>query len=91
MNVPESQYSNSAEEGPSSFEIGVVSLTLSHIFPVGKSVARLSERWERLYIGNETLGLQDAGNCCGLSSITDKAWPFDDNGVCHEVYNTEIY
>lgn len=52
MNVPESQYSNSAEEGPSSFEIGVVSLTLSHIFPVGKSVARLSERWERLYIGN---------------------------------------
>lgn len=54
----------------------------------GKSVACPSERWERLYIGNEILAiksLQFAGNCwdshirLGLSTIT----------MCHEIYKRE--
>lgn len=73
-------------------EIGVLILMLSYIFPTEKSVARLSERWERLYAGNQTLAiksLQDVGNCCGLASLTDKAWPFENNGACHHIYNRE--
>lgn len=75
-------------------EIVVIILTLSHVYPVKKSIARLSERWERLYAaGDESLAiksLQDAAHCCGLTSVTDKAWPFENNGgACHEIYERE--
>lgn len=73
-------------------EISVIAVTLSHIFPAANSVARLSQRWTVLYAENNTMvikSLQDSGNCCGLASLTDKAWPFENSSACHEIYKRQ--
>lgn len=74
-------------------EMSVIAVTLSHIFPAANSVARLSLRWTVLYAENNTMvikSLQDSGNCCGLASLTDKAWPFENSSAaCHEIYKRQ--
>lgn len=74
-------------------EMSVIAVALSHIFPVANSVARLRQRWIVLYVENKAMvikRIQDTGNCCGLASLTDKAWPFENSQACHEIYKREV-
>lgn len=73
-------------------EISVIAVALSHIYPAASSVARLGQLWITLYAENKTMvikNLQDTGNCCGLASLTDRAWPFENSWACHEIYKRE--
>lgn len=73
-------------------EISVIAVVLCHIYPSANSVARLSQLWTTLYAEKKTMvikNLQDTGNCCGLASLTDRAWPFENSRACHEIYKRE--
>lgn len=73
-------------------EITIIASALRHIYPTANSIARLSQLWITLYAKNKTKiikNLQDSGNCCGLASLTDRAWPFDSGRACHEIYKRE--
>lgn len=73
-------------------EISVIAVVLNYIYPAASSAARLSQLWISLYAENKTMvikNLQDTGNCCGLASLTDRAWPFENSRACHEIYKRE--
>lgn len=74
-------------------EISIIAVALSHIYPAANSVARLSQLWITLYAENKTMvikNLQETDNCCGLLSLTDKAWPFENSRACHEIYGRKV-
>lgn len=74
-------------------EISIIAVALSHIYPAANSVAQLSKLWITLYAENKTMvikNLRETGNCCGLLSLTDKAWPFEISRACHKIYEREV-
>lgn len=68
------------------YETAIATLSLTHMAPAGNLTCALNRNWERLFRSKDQVRIrriQDAHQCCGLHSIKDKAWPFQDRN--HEV------
>ncbi|KAF1988992.1 hypothetical protein K402DRAFT_12228 [Aulographum hederae CBS 113979] len=66
------------------YETAVAALLGEHIGPTGGLRCGLDETWRRLYSKKDSDAIrriQDAGDCCGLHSGLDMAWPFPAKGV----------
>ncbi|KAK3060536.1 hypothetical protein LTS18_008327 [Coniosporium uncinatum] len=66
------------------YETAVAALAGTYFGPTGGLTCGLDEEWRRLFRnkdGNRIRQIQDAGECCGLHSPRDMAWPFPSKQV----------
>lgn len=76
------------------YETAIATLSLTHLVPNDDLNCGLDQKWDRLFRSKDSAGIrriQDAHQCCGLNSILDRAWPFQnrDHGVneCAKAFN----
>ena len=62
-------------------EVVLATLAAAYFAPYIGEKCSLDERWQALFRAKDTAAIryiQDAFNCCGLHSVRDRAWPFQD-------------
>jgi hypothetical protein len=76
------------------YETAMATLSLIHMAPQDNLICGLDRKWERLFRsknGAAIRRIQDAYQCCGLQSIKDRAWPFQDRDhdvdACSKTFN----
>jgi hypothetical protein len=73
------------------YETVVGTLALTYIVPPSSLHCGLNDMWQKYYVGRDSHAIrkiQDTFNCCGLNTIKDRAFPFDDQHAsqCAQVY-----
>jgi hypothetical protein len=76
------------------YETAIATLSLTHMAPADNLACALDRNWERLFRSKDEARIrriQDAHQCCGLHSIRDRAWPFEDQNhkvdACAKTFN----
>jgi len=79
------------------YETAVAALAGTYLGPTGGLTCGLEEEWRKLFMnkdGNRIRQIQDAGECCGLHSSKDMAWPFPSKqveaGTCAARYDRGV-
>lgn len=61
------------------YETVVATLALTYILPPSSLNCGLNERWQQIWLTENERAvkdIQDAFNCCGFTTVKDRAWPF---------------
>ena len=76
------------------YDTVIATLSLTNMASNDNLNCALDRTWDRLFRSKDSAGIrriQDAHQCCGLHSILDRAWPFQnrDHGVnaCAKAFN----
>lgn len=63
------------------YDTVIATLALTHMAPPGDLACGLDREWARLFSSKNAQAIrriQDRHQCCGLHSVLDRAWPFED-------------
>jgi hypothetical protein len=76
------------------YETIIATLATTYIVPPSSLTCGLDQRWQFLYREKNEKAIrtiQDSFDCCGFTSVLDRAYPFPTNGSseCSDVYGRE--